>query len=175
MKENKYGKEKRGITIAKRGMAAALVIILICMVSSCGKKSDDTEALGKVVAGLGDDELFAIVEAGAKHSILLTSDQTYDDENGNQASILCEVYYEEEDGEAKHLGTLESLGTAYPIAYDKSGLYTAGGHEVKRYEIDSLVYWYWQKECMRSMMRMGMLHIPERQEWEWRLLRRRNL
>ena len=136
MKENKYGKEKRGITIAKRGMAAALVIILICMVSSCGKKSDDTEALGKVVAGLGDDELFAIVEAGAKHSILLTSDQTYDDGNGNQASILCEVYYEGEDGEAKHLGTLESLGTAYPIAYDKSGLYTAGGHEVKRYEID---------------------------------------
>ena len=106
------------------------------MAFACGKKTDDIEALGKAVAGLGDDELFAIVEIGAKHSVLLTSDQTYDDKNGNQASIFCDVYYEGEDGEAKKIGTLESLGTAYPIAYDKSGLYTAGGHEVRRYEVD---------------------------------------
>ena len=129
-------REKKRMAGIKKCIAAVLAGILICMAFACGKKTDDIEALGKAVAGLGDDELFAIVEIGAKHSVLLTSDQTYDDKNGNQASIFCDVYYEGEDGEAKKIGTLESLGTAYPIAYDKSGLYTAGGHEVRRYEVD---------------------------------------
>ena len=129
-------REKKRMAGIKKGITAVLTGILICMAFACGKKNDDIEALGKAAAGLGDDDLFAIVEIGAKHSVLLTSDQTYDDKNGNQASIFCDVYYEGEDGEAKKIGTLESLGTAYPIAYDKSGLYTAGGHEVRRYEVD---------------------------------------
>lgn len=129
-------REKKRMAGIKKCITVVLAGILICMAFACGKKTDDIEALGKVIAGLGDDDLFAIVEIGAKHPVLLTSDQTYDDKNGNQASIFCDVYYEGEDGEAKKIGTLESLGTAYPIAYDKSGLYTAGGHEVRRYEVD---------------------------------------
>lgn len=129
-------REKKRMAGIKKCIAAVLAGILICMAFACGKKTDDIEALGKAAAGLGDDDLFAIVEIGAKHPVLLTSDQTYDDKNGNRASIFCDVYYEGEDGEAKKIGTLESLGTAYPIAYDKSGLYTAGGHEVWRYEVD---------------------------------------
>lgn len=129
-------KKRKHMAGIKKCITLILTGILICMAFACGKKNDDIEALGKVVSGLGDDDLFAIIEIGAKHPVLLTSDQTYDDKNGNQASIFCDVYYEGEDGEAKKIGTLESLGTAYPIAYDKSGLYTAGGHEVQRYEVD---------------------------------------
>ena len=122
--------------MVKRTITIIFMGLLVCIVCACGKKNDDNEALGTLIAGLGDDELFAIVDVGAKHSVLLTSDKTYNDGNGNQASIFCEVYYEGEDGEAKMIGILESLGTAYPIACDKSGLYTAGGHEVQHYEVN---------------------------------------
>ena len=31
---------------------------------------------------------------------------------------------------------IESFGTAYPISYDKTGIYAASGHEVQRFGIN---------------------------------------
>ncbi len=89
---------------------------------------------GPTIAGLEDEELFALVEIGADSPVLLVTDQYYDD-GVNQASIFCNVYYAG-DGEVRKLGTIESLGTAYPVSYDDSGLYAGSGHGMQRFVID---------------------------------------
>lgn len=111
-----------------------LMIALLLALTACGK-SRDSSVYGDTIAGLGDDELFEIVDIGADALVLLVTSQAYDDGNGHQAAISCDVYYYREN-EVKNIGTLESPGTAYPISYDDSGLYTASGHEIQRYEID---------------------------------------
>lgn len=128
-------KNRKKFVHIRKGLAAMLLLtIFACTLSSC-KKSDNNEELGKVIRDLGDDDLFAIIETKAKRSVLLVTDMFYDSGNGYQASLFCDVYYPI-DGEGQKIGRLESMGTAYPIAYDKSGIYAAGGHEVRRYEID---------------------------------------
>lgn len=116
------------------------VVLCVLMLSlcSCGEKNKSdvyAEIYGTTIAGLEDDELFAIVETGASSPVLLVTSQVYDDGFGNQAALLCDVYYVI-DGEVKNIGVLESFGTAYPVSYDKSGLYTASGHALHRFEID---------------------------------------
>jgi hypothetical protein len=83
---------------------------------------------------LQDDELFAVIETGASDPVLLVTSQYYDDGQGNQASIWCDVYYPV-DGTVKNIGKLESMGTAYPISYDKNGIYVMFGN-TECYEID---------------------------------------
>ena len=61
--------------------------------------------------------------------------QVYDDGLGNQAALNCEVYYLV-NKEVKNIGTIESMGTAYPIAYDETGIYAASGHDMQRFEIE---------------------------------------
>lgn len=119
-----------------------LSCIMVCMLTislcSCGNKnkSDEYAAMyGATIGGLEDDELFAIVETNAASPVLLVTSQYYEDGLGNQASIWCDVYYEV-DGEVKKIGVIESLGTAYPVSYDKTGIYAAAGHGMQRFEID---------------------------------------
>lgn len=119
-------------------ISCLVVCVLIVLLCSCGKenKSDYySEIYGEAIAGLEDDELFAIVEINAASPVLLVTSETYDDGNGNQAAIWCNVYYAP-DGEVKNIGTIESMGTAYPVSYDKEGIYTASGHAVQRFGID---------------------------------------
>jgi hypothetical protein len=115
------------------------MILCVCIVSlcACGKasKSDEYASLyGETIAGLQDDELFAVIETGASDPVLLVTSQYYDDGSGNQASIWCDVYYPV-DGTVKNIGKLESMGTAYPISYDKNGIYVTFGN-TECYEID---------------------------------------
>ena len=110
------------------------VIATVFLLPGCAKKNKN-EVYTDTIARLDDDELFALVEAGAKYPVLLVTDQYYEDGWGNQASIMCDVYYVVNE-EPQKIGVMESLGTAYPIAYDKKGIYTASGHEVWRYVID---------------------------------------
>ena len=117
----------------KKIICAAVAMAAALCLASCGKKTE-TNVYGPTIGSLGDEELFAIVEIGADSPVLLVTDQYYDDKV-NQASIFCEVYYAT-DGEVLKLGTLESLGTAYPISYDDSGLYTGSGHGMQRFVID---------------------------------------
>ena len=110
-------------------------VILLC---SCGNKnkSDEYAAIYQTtIAGLEDNELFAVIETNASSPILLVSSEVYDDGWGNQAAIWCDVYYPI-NGEVKNIGGLESFGTAYPISYDNTGIYTASGHNLQRFEID---------------------------------------
>lgn len=121
----------------KRIISCLAVCALAVSLCACGEenKSDAYSALyGETIAGLQDDELFAIVEIGAASPVLLVTDAVYDDGNGNQAAIFCDVYYNAGEG-AEKIGTIESFGTAYPIAYDKTGIYAVSGHSLQRFTV----------------------------------------
>lgn len=122
----------------KRIISCIVVCGLAALLCSCGNKnkSDEYAALyGETIAGLEDDELFAVIETSASSPVLLVASQYYDDGAGNQAAMWCDVYYEV-DGEVKNSGVIESMGTAYPVSYDKTGIYAAAGHGMQRFEID---------------------------------------
>ncbi len=106
-----------------------LVCALAVSLCSCGSKnkSEDYAAMyGETIAGLEDDELFAMIETDASSPVLLVTSQFYEDGSGNQASVWCDVYYPI-SGDVEKIGRIESLGTAYPVSYDKKGLYGASG------------------------------------------------
>ena len=68
--------------------------VLIFSLCACGDKSSDNAAIyGETIAGLEDNELFAIVDTNASSPVLLVTSQVYDDGLGNQAALNCEVYY----------------------------------------------------------------------------------
>lgn len=75
-----------------------------------------------------------ISQEGVESRILLATDGTYDYE-GSQAGLFVQVYILNDAGE-KSLGSISSTGTAYPVRYDKSGIYVGGGHFVARYIVD---------------------------------------
>lgn len=90
-----------------------------------------------VLADMKEDEYYAFLEVPESEiPILLISDFVFKDENGMEQSIECEAYYAW-DGKVKELGTIASTGTAYPIRYDFTGIYAAGGHGVIKYAWDN--------------------------------------
>ena len=123
-------------------MKKAIIFFILCMliesVFGCGKETKsntNSDIYGETIGGLEDDELFAIIETNASLPVLLVSSQVYNDGLGNCAALICDVYYLI-DEEVKNIGTIESMGTAYPISYDKSGIYVASGHDMQRLVVD---------------------------------------
>ena len=106
---------------------------------ACGKDrgigSTDNDVYEETIGGLEDNELFAMIDTNAPLPVLLVTSQVFDDGTGKQASIACDVYYPI-DKEVKNIGTIESMGTAYPISYDETGIYTASGHAMQRFEVE---------------------------------------
>ena len=122
----------------KKAVSCVVLCVLIVSLCACGEenKSDDyADIYGEIIGGLEDDELFAVIETNASSPVLLVTSQVYNDGMGNQAALDCDVYYLA-DKEVKNIGALESLGTAYPISYDKTGIYTASGHDMQRFTIE---------------------------------------
>lgn len=122
----------------KKAVSCMVLCVLIVSLCACGKenKSDDYAAIyGETIGGLEDDELFAVIETNASLPVLLVTSQVYNDDMGNQAALYCDVYYLV-DKEVQNIGTIESMGTAYPISYDETGIYTASGHDMQRFTIE---------------------------------------
>lgn len=120
----------------KKFVSCFILCALIFSLWACGKGNVDNAAIyGETIAGLEDDELFVIIDTNAPLPVLLVSSQVYDDGAGKQATITCDVYYPADNG-VKNIGTIESMGTAYPVSYDKTGIYTASGHSMQRYEVE---------------------------------------
>ena len=69
-------------------------------------------------------------------SIFLASDGSYQDGDHTYA-ISCDVYRVGEDAAPEKLGTLESGGTAYPLAIGADGFYVTSGHSIEVYTIDA--------------------------------------
>ena len=121
---------------AKKVVSCFMLCAFLFSLCACGKESKDPAAVyEKTIAGLKDDELFVMIDTNAPLPVLLVTSQAYDDGMGKQAAIACDVYYLA-DSEVKKIGTIESMGTAYPISYDETGIYTASGHAMQRYEVE---------------------------------------
>lgn len=119
----------------KKIISRFILCALIFSLCACGKESTDKDAYEETIGGLEDNELFALIDTNAPLSVLLVTSQVFDDGTGKQAAIQCDVYYLA-DKEVKKIGTIESMGTAYPISYDETGIYTASGHAMQRYEVE---------------------------------------
>lgn len=122
-------RKKKFIVIGILGIiivAAAIVMILSFMKLRKGSYAD-------VLKELPENCSTAVIMTNAEHPVLLVSDGTYAYENW-QASIYCQVYYLV-NGKAQQVGEIISFGTAYPIAYDETGIYIGSGHGMGRYEV----------------------------------------
>ena len=120
------------------GFAVLVLVLTVCAVlfAKAGKNKEDNENLyGEIIAGLGDDEQFSLRDIGEKNDVLFTTDMTYDDGNGHNAAINCDVYYALE-GEVYPLGSIESMGTAWPVSYGEKCIYTASLHSLVIYRFD---------------------------------------
>lgn len=121
---------------AKKAVSCFVLCTLILSLCACGKESkNNADVYGETIAGLEDDELFATIDTNASLPVLLVTSQVYDDGTGNRAALHCDVYYLVGQ-EVTNIGTIESMGTAYPISYDETGIYTASGHTMQRFEIE---------------------------------------
>ncbi|MBR6159288.1 MAG: hypothetical protein IKQ40_03215 [Lachnospiraceae bacterium] len=67
--------------------------------------------------------------------VLLVSSGTYDNLDGNTASIDAAIFIYK-DGVPFEVGAVCSGGTAYPLAVADGAIYTAGNHRVCKYTID---------------------------------------
>ena len=76
----------------KRVILYMVVIVTALLLPGCGKQNKN-EIYTDTIAKLDDDELFALVETDARYPVLLVTSQYYEDGQGNQASITCDVYY----------------------------------------------------------------------------------
>ena len=122
------------------GFVALALVLTVCTVSfafaKAGKNKEDNETLyGHIIAELGDDEQFSLRDIGEKNDVLFTTDMTYDDGNGHNAAIYCDVYYAFE-GEVYPLERIESMGTAWPVSYGEKCIYTASLHSLVIYRFD---------------------------------------
>ena len=82
-------------------MRYTLILTLSSLLAACGKASDgasNVELYSPTIAGLADDEAFALVEAGAENPVLPASGQLFD---GRQTAAFCDVYYAADDGTKK--------------------------------------------------------------------------
>lgn len=79
---------------------------------------------------------YTFVDIGVQYPVMLVAAETftYEDTAPIQACMWCNVYYLEE-GSVRLLDSLSSLGTAYPIAFDETGLYEAGSKGVRKWTI----------------------------------------
>ncbi len=113
-----------------------VIMIFVFVLGGCGQSGKDKNAeYGEVIAGLGDDDQYALEDIGEKEDVLFTTDSTYDDGQGHHAALYSNIYYIF-DGKACELGRVESMGTAYPISYGKRCIYTASEHTLEIYVID---------------------------------------
>ena len=120
------------------GFVALILVLTVSTVlfAKAGENKEDNENLyGHIIAELEDDEQFSLRDIGEKNDVLFTTDMTYDDGNGHNAAIDCNVYYTLEGGEYP-LGHIESMGTAWPVSYGEKCIYTASLHSLEIYRFD---------------------------------------
>lgn len=84
----------------------------------------------------GEKYYYSFIElVGYDYPILLLSDGVYKFKNQGEVTIGTDIYYPI-NNEITRFGNIGSDGTAYPISADKSGIFTAGGHNVAKYSLD---------------------------------------
>ena len=99
-----------------------------------GQATIGASSYEEAIARLAKKIKSTVININTALPVLAVSDWTYDDGNGNQVAMACEIYYLV-DGSVKYCGLLASEGTAYPITHDNTGFYVTGGHSFQHYVV----------------------------------------
>lgn len=84
----------------------------------------------------GEEYYYSFIQlAGYDYPILLLSNDVYKDKHERKVAMGTEIYYPV-NNQITRFGKIGSDGTAYPISADKTGVFTAGGHNVAKYGLD---------------------------------------
>lgn len=73
---------------------------------------------------------------GGEEDALLVTDYVYDDLEEHMATIMADVYATDSDGNVVNCGSVNSQGTAYPLAVRDGRLFTAGHRFIQKYTIN---------------------------------------
>lgn len=85
----------------------------------------------------GEEYYYSFIELdGYDYPILLLSDGVYKYKNEREVAMCTDIYYSV-NNEVTLFGNICSNGTAYPISANTTGIYTAGGHEVAKYNLET--------------------------------------
>lgn len=85
----------------------------------------------------GEEYYYSFIQlAGYDYPILLLSNAVYTDNHEHKVAMGTDIYYPV-NNQITRFGSIGSDGTAYPISADKSGIFTAGGHNVAKYNLDN--------------------------------------
>lgn len=78
----------------KRSKILVIIIsIFVLTLTGCGKAGGEkNQEYRGVIAGLGDDEQFALEDIGEKEDVLFTTDLTYDDGLGHSAALYSDAH-----------------------------------------------------------------------------------
>lgn len=98
-----------------------------------GTVQTENEIFDKAVNDLKSGEAYAVIKINPNR-FLLVAPSVYND-NGKTVAAQSNIYYVK-DGSLTSAGEVKSLGTAYPISYDESGIYTGSNNEIKKFSID---------------------------------------
>lgn len=142
-------KTKKSSKYTKKISLLAFSMLLILALPACGNAQNvsappsaqqepgtvqtENEIFDKAVNDLKSGEAYAIIKINPNRS-LLVAPSVYND-NGKTVAAQSNVYYVK-DGSLTNAGEVRSLGTAYPISYDESGIYTGSNNEIKKFSID---------------------------------------
>ncbi len=96
----------------------------------------DAAAYDTVISELKKGESYAFADIDSENDALLTTDYTYDNLDGNRATIKATVYGFDKNGSLVNYGDVKSSGTAYPLSAKDGYLYVAGKINVTKYYID---------------------------------------
>ena len=133
------GKNRKRNGNRNSAVLPAVLMALVMALTGCGQRGKNrNEEYGEVIAGLGDDEQFALEDIGENYDVLFTTDMTYEDGAGHHAALRATVYYVI-DGQACSMGRVESMGTAYPVSYGKRCIYTASEHSLQIYASSEII------------------------------------
>lgn len=100
---------------------------------AAGKTSFDS--FDELISYLEKGQAYAYVElqGGNEGKLLLITEQTYDNLDGNMATIDVCIYGEDANGKIHYMTCASSQGTANPIAIKDGVLYCGGHHNVDGY------------------------------------------
>lgn len=147
---NFMSKTKKSSKYTKKISLLAFSMLLILALPACGNAQNvsappsaqqepgtvqtENEIFDKAVNDLKSGEAYAVIKINPNRSLLLVAPSVYND-NGNMVAAQSNIYYVK-DGSLTSAGEVRSLGTAYPISYDESGIYTGSNNEIKKFSID---------------------------------------
>ena len=115
----------------KKPTAATMANVMQAQVGNKEISLESITEYDQILEKLPVGAWYAQVQLGtAKHPILLVSENAYDNGDGTMASIYADLFAYNEEGKIVKYGTLESNGTAYPLAATENFFFQAGNHHV---------------------------------------------